>query len=422
MHLLIDGQTLQTPNARRGIGRYTANLIAGLRRTRPGWRVELALNAVLDPVPAGLADGLTVRAFEPPDPAAGAAAAVNELVYADWLAASGADAVLLTDLFNHLLTAPRFTGPRPALYTVLYDLIPLLFAERFRAADWFRDHYGDRLRAALGCDGLLAISDATAGDWRRLAGPGAPPACNVAGAVDPAFAPLPDEDLPAWRHHLGARFGLGGEFVLFVGGGDPRKNMEGSVRAFAALPPALRGGLELVIACVLDPATRAGLGRLAAGLGVADRLRLTGYVSDGELRALYHLCRVFFFPSLYEGLGLPVLEALVCGAPVVAGDNSSLPEYAGPVSWLADAADPAALAAALASALLEPRDLRRAARVDFARSFRWDDTAERAAGVIGRKNPSPGPSPKRGEEIDRTLRPEPASSLAPPSLLGNGAG
>ncbi len=102
------------------------------------------------------------------------------------------------------------------------------------------------------------------------------------------------------------------------------------------------------------------------------------------LRALYQMCRLFFFPSLYEGLGLPVLEALHCGAPVVTSHCSSLPEYAGPVSWLGDPSSPRAMGQVLQQALAEPRDARRPERQAFARTFSWPKTAERACAVMER--------------------------------------
>jgi hypothetical protein len=143
----------------------------------------------------------------------------------------------------------------------------------------------------------------------------------------------------------------------------------------------------LVITCGLPSQSAADLRASAAGLGAAGSLKITGYVSDAQLRALYRQCRVFFFPSLYEGLGLPVLEALACGAPVVTAANSSLPEFAGPASWTADPESPADMARALSEALAEPPDLRRAERIAFAGTFTWEDAAERACRAIERRRP-----------------------------------
>src|SRR5262249_21246721 len=119
-------------------------------------------------------------------------------------------------------------------------------------------------------------------------------------------------------------------------------------------------------------------------LGIAGSLKLAGFLGDKELLALYQTCRLSLFPSLYEGLGLPVLEALQCGAPVVASDNSSIPEYAGPVSWLANPCDPGSFAAAIGRPLADPRDARLAERLAFASRFTWEETAARALAALER--------------------------------------
>ena len=125
---------------------------------------------------------------------------------------------------------------------------------------------------------------------------------------------------------------------------------------------------------------------MANELGISDQVRFSGYVSHDELRALYQSCRLFFFPSLYEGLGLPILEALHFGAPVVTSNTSSLPEYAGDVCWLADPQDHRAMGRTLKSALSEAYHKRYDERRKFARSFKWSDSAELVCAEIEAKS------------------------------------
>jgi glycosyltransferase involved in cell wall biosynthesis len=161
----------------------------------------------------------------------------------------------------------------------------------------------------------------------------------------------------------------------------PRKNFAGLVDAFGRMLAAWgdESGLErihLVIAGGkgwmsddIDRAVRRG--------GLGDRIRMAGFVDDKDLPALYNLARVFAFPSWYEGFGVPVLEAMACGTPVVTADNSSLPEAVGGAGLLVAAADPDALALALRRLLVE-QGLRQeliAAGLEHVRGFTWQAAA-----------------------------------------------
>jgi glycosyltransferase involved in cell wall biosynthesis len=393
MDLLIDGQALQTPDSRhRGIGRYCRNLLAALAAARPHWKTVVVQNEHLDPI-AGDLGGLPVLPFRPPLSPHPSHAEANSRYYADWLSAWNPRRVLLLNYFEWQAIKPTFTGPRPPLAAVLYDLIPLLFHDLYLTDPTTCGLYARSLRHLLACDAVLTISEASAWDLRRVAPDARPQIVNIAGATDPAFTPLGPEEFAAVGGGLRERFGLRRDFFFFVGGFDPRKNMPGAMRAFAALPEAIRISHELVITCHLNPHERSYLEAVGRELGIAEALRLTGFVGDKELRALYQMCRVFLFPSLYEGLGLPVLEALHCGAPVVASDCSAIPEYAGPATWLADPRDPAAMARAMLEALSEPREARRAERLAFARGFTWRNTAARALKVIEALGAARAPAP-----------------------------
>jgi glycosyltransferase involved in cell wall biosynthesis len=420
MHVLIDVQALQSPNTRgRGIDRYVRNLLAALAEARPDWRVTLVQSARWEPLDARHLPDYPLVTFRPPLPAGSDPADANAAFYADWLTAQGPDHVLLTSCFDENVVVPRFIGPRPPVASVLYDLIPLLFHDHFLADPAARAAYGDRFRRLLAADQVFSISKASADDLRALAGEECPSVTVIGGAPDPAFGPLPPASLERLREVFGRRFGMGREFVLYVGGFDYRKNLRGALEAFAALPDRRRRELDLVLACRLVESHRRTVREWAGELGLAESLKLTGYVSDEALRALYGLCRLFFFPSLYEGLGLPVLEALSCGAPVVASDRSAVPEAAGPGSWLFDPRSPAEAAAALTAALAEPRDARRRERLAHAGGFRWDVVAERAARALER--PPAGAPPVASTGGRRLLPDRPRLawvSPLPPALTG----
>jgi glycosyltransferase involved in cell wall biosynthesis len=386
MHLLIDGQALQTPSSRlRGIGRYSSNLLRALAAARPHWRIEVVQNNTLPPIAREDLAGRPILSFHPPAPAAIRHQELNERYYADWLTARGADGVLvLSHCEGWEAIVPSFCGPRPRVYGIAYDLIPLLYPERYLKDFGVSRWYAHRFRHLLKSDILFAISEATARDVRFLGAEQTPQVVNIAGAVDPLFAPLSPDELASCAARVRQCFGLKREFLLYVGAADYRKNLEGAIRAFGALPADCRSPFDLAVVCRLKPAERAAFESIAHEAGVASSLKLICSATDEDLRGLYQMCRLFFFPSLYEGLGLPVLEALHCGAPVVTSNCSSLPEYAGPVSWLGDPSLPEEMARVLQEALAEPRDARREERCEFARTFSWQKTAERACTIMER--------------------------------------
>jgi alpha-1,3-rhamnosyl/mannosyltransferase len=175
------------------------------------------------------------------------------------------------------------------------------------------------------------------------------------------------------------RFGIEGRFVLCVGTLEPRKNMVMALRAFERV--AMREpDCELL---VVGPAgwRNAAFERLLERTGAS--VHLTGFVSDDDLVALYSATDCFVYPSLAEGFGLPVAEALACGAPVVTSDRTSLPEVAGDAALLVDPENEEAVTDGILRVLTSPqlrRDLRQRA-LERARLFSWERCAEITAGA-----------------------------------------
>jgi glycosyltransferase involved in cell wall biosynthesis len=388
MHLLIDAQAVQSPEARgRGIGRYVRNLIQAIDRARPNWRVELVLSSHLpSPRPDDL-PARPVQRFHPPMQEPKAWSAVSACLYADWLCSRQPDAVLLTSCFDPdpRVVVPHFLGSRPQVAGLLYDLIPLLFAPHYICEPNDAAMYAWRLRRLLEMDSIMAISEASADDLRSLCPDVSERIVTIGGACDPTLAPFGDEELAHARQVLATKFSVRKEFILYVGGFDYRKNLLGAIRAFACLPPSLRVRYDLMLACKLSASERKSLEREARRWGTWDSLLLPGFVSDWELRGLYQLCRIFFFPSIYEGMGLPILEALRLGAPVVASCTSSIPEYAGQAARLVDPHAPEEAATALLAELCQPRDACRHERMAQAARFTWERTATLACEALARR-------------------------------------
>jgi len=158
--------------------------------------------------------------------------------------------------------------------------------------------------------------------------------------------------------------------------------VRGTLAGFAALPPALRSAHQLVVVCALSKEQERDWLAHARALGIEMDVRFTDFVSDEVLQTLYERCRASVFLSFYEGLGLPVLEALRAGAPVVASNRSSIPEFSDRSTALIDPSSPSELAAALARVLVVPREDDAAARRAFAAQFTWERTAAAAVTAI----------------------------------------
>jgi len=175
---------------------------------------------------------------------------------------------------------------------------------------------------------------------------------------------------------------------MYTGGIDHRKNIEGLIRAFARLETQLRTNHQLAIVCSVQPESRRLLVKLAMeqGLG-ADELILTGFVPEQDLISLYNLCALFVFPSLHEGFGLPALEAMRCGAPVIAANTSSLPEVVDLSEAVFDPYSDFAIANAMERALADAafREHLISHGTQQAARFSWNESARRSISAMERK-------------------------------------
>jgi len=192
-------------------------------------------------------------------------------------------------------------------------------------------------------------------------------------AADPMYGPIHDAArLAAVR----ARYGTGDHFILSVGNLQPRKNLRTLIEAYVRLRQADATRHKLVLvgreAWLHDDIFAA-----ARASGYADELVFTGYVPDADLVALYNAAEVFVYPSLFEGFGLPPLEAMACGTATVTANTSALPETVGEAALTVDPRDGEALAGALARLLGDGALRARLEREGLARAalFSWDDTA-----------------------------------------------
>jgi glycosyltransferase involved in cell wall biosynthesis len=187
-----------------------------------------------------------------------------------------------------------------------------------------------------------------------------------------SFFPMNREDTADVRQ----RIGIESDFILFVGTIEPRKNLQTLVRAFERISRKTDHRPQLVIAGGEGWLTE-DFDRLVRGSGLQERIRLTGYLTDEELRALYSSCKVFVYPSLYEGFGLPPLEAMACGAPVIASRIPAHEETLKDNARLVEPMDESALAQAMVDLLAEQtaRESLGKAGLAHVTNFSWRKTA-----------------------------------------------
>jgi glycosyltransferase involved in cell wall biosynthesis len=228
-------------------------------------------------------------------------------------------------------------------------------------------------RSARRADIVLADSQWTRADVIELLGVDPRRVEVLYPAVERRFQRVQDVH---WLDTVRTRYRLPAQFVLGVGTLQPRKNFHRLIEAYAKVSANLGGDVQLVIA--------GGTGwlyedifRKVKQLGLQEVVHFPGYVADEDLPALYTLAGMFAFPSLYEGFGLPALEAMACGTPVVASNASSLPEVVGDAALLVDPLDVDALAEAMVKAFTDA-DLRAEMTrrgLARAREFTWAQAA-----------------------------------------------
>ncbi|KAB8139761.1 glycosyltransferase family 4 protein [Chloroflexia bacterium SDU3-3] len=275
-----------------------------------------------------------------------------------------------------VLHAPDFVLPPTFARTLLtvHDLSFLVHPE-LTVPSMVRYLSGAVPRSARRADHILADSLATQRDITSLLGAPESRMSVVYPGLAAGFGPRPAEECAEVR----ARLGLPERFLVFVSTLSPRKNVERLVDAFAQVVSQGRVAPDLALILIgsrgwMDEGIFAAIER--AGLG--ERIRWLRYVGDNDLPAVYNLASAMVYPSIYEGFGLPALEALACGTPVLTADNSSLPEVVGDAAVLVDAMSVPSIAGGI-ERLMNDSALRARLAAQGpaqARRFTWDHAAQ----------------------------------------------
>ncbi len=421
VRILIDLQGAQTESRFRGIGRYSLALSLAIARQGDGHEVHILLNGsfptTLDPLRAAFRDVVTpdrIHVFEIVGPTREIQsenawrAEASRLLRDGFIAALDPDVVFCPSLVEGFIDdavtgiGPLYEGPTVA---TLHDLIPLIFKEDYLAGDRaYSAFYMEKIADFKEAAGLLAISQSSMIEARDLLGFAEDLIVNASEGADQQFRKL---HLPkAEAAAILAKFGIEAPFVLYTGGADHRKNLERLLAGFAALSPAVRSRHQLVLAGRISSGDVRKLKAIAERLRIQSRLVITGYVTDDDLVALYNLATAFVFPSLHEGFGLPVLEAMKCGVPTIGSNASSIPEVLGFEDALFDPTSTSQLAARLEQALTD--ELFRQRLLAHAQQhcirFTWERSAERALEALVRFARSSTPAPENwADRRDRLM-------------------
>jgi len=343
-----------------GIGRYVYNLVKALSRVAPDDELVVATHPGLPNSRYDLGELVTAPNVQLELLGAQARSAAEQV---RWPLAARRWSL---DILHSPYFYKPLVLPCPSLVTI-YDLIPLVFPQGFTA--WQRLSFRLMVGAALRTSrAAVAISGATRDDLRKHFDLQGDRVWVTPLAADTAFHPRPATEIAT----VCDRYGLPERYLLYFGINKPHKNLQRLVQAYARLgdaPPLVLAGRE-------DPRYPQARAQ-AEALGLGRRVLFLGEIAEADLPALYSGGVLFVFPSLYEGFGLPVLEAMACGTPVVCSNRSSLPEVVGNAAVTFDPLSVDDMANAIGRVLADAdlrAELRERGRAQAAR-FTWERTA-----------------------------------------------
>jgi len=351
MRIGVDGQSLQ--GRRTGIGRYTANLIDSMKEIAPQHKIQV------------------IR------PGRERVMRTDRRLYWQQYGLPRQTRILKTDLLHVTGFDAPMRKPCPVVMTV-HDLIGMLFPKNLPPVS--RQYWSKWLPFSIRrADAVIANSETTRQDIVRLVGLPAKDIDVAPLGVEACFQPRPPDALK----HFRSRYHLLEPFILYVGTIEPRKGIDTLIDALAIL--ARRLPHHLILAGQPGWRCRPIIDRISDHR-LKHRVRVLDYVPEEDLPWLYAAAEAFALPSRYEGFGLPILEAMAAGTPVVCSNAAALPETAGSAALLVPPNDSQALASSLAAVIHDPSlaaQLREQGLIR-AKTYSWIETAKATIGVYQR--------------------------------------
>jgi glycosyltransferase involved in cell wall biosynthesis len=340
MRIVVNGWFIDQPHT--GSGQYTLQLLKQLPRVAPQHEYALVVPhknsfQIVDITASTDLQSLTSNIQYP-------SSNFRKLLFEQSIMPRAARAYE-ADALHVPYWAPPLRSRVPIVVTI-HDIIPLILPQ-YRGGALVRAYTQLVSAAARGATLILTDSEASRGDIVQQLRIPADRVRTIYLAADPEFT---DHANPIDTAALRRNYDLPDEYVLYLGGCDARKNVETLLQVYTWAQDALGDNFPLVFAGSLPDRHDAFLHDprvIAKQIEVADVVRFTGRVAEEDKVALYQQARAFLYPTLYEGFGLPALEALACGVPVVGSNASSVPEIVGDAGMLVDPMDARAMAGAL---------------------------------------------------------------------------
>lgn len=403
MRIVIDLQGAQCGSRHRGIGRYSLALAQAMARNAGPHEILLVLNGLfpktIEPIRAAF-DGLlpqeNIRVWYAPGPVQGSDTANNwrrysaELIREAFLASLHPDIVHISSLMEgfgddavHSIGLSSTHAPTAVTF---YDLIPLIQSDVYLTPHpSFENFYKEKIEHLIKADLFLAISDSSRLEAIKCLNLPEDRTVNIGAAADDCFKQIEISD--SLQNTLRKKFGITRPFLMYSGAADERKNHLRLIKAFSLLPIELRKNHQLAIVGHLTPEQKEKFETYAklCGLELSDFI-ITGRVTDEEMVQFYNLCYSFIIPSWHEGFGLPALEAMSCGAPVIGSNASSLPEVIGREDALFNPFNEKAICQKMVEVLTNDHFRQDLAShgLEQAKKFSWDESAKRTIAAFER--------------------------------------
>lgn len=408
MRIVLDLQVCQSQARFHGIGRYSLELSKEIVKQLDGHEIVLLLNDLYpESIPylhaqfEGLLPPEAIHVMSLPgaiaeyDSGASVRACAAEKLREAYIEALNPDVVHVFSMMegwgsNVASSIGVYAGNYTSLVTV-YDFIPLVLRNDYLHDEAMAKHYMRKIGMMEKADHYFAISYFTKTEILKYLNRNEEDITTIECAVDQSFRVVDISHIT--KMDLFMRLGISGPFILYAPSGfDSRKNVEGLLKAFSLLDADIINRYQLVIPGNVSKEKKSEfLSYLEKDRIDLSRINFTGYVSDQDLVYLYNLCDVFVFPSLYEGFGLPVLEAMACGAPTIGSDRSSIPEVIGREDALFDPESPTDMAKKIEQVIFDKKfnDSLRNYGVERAKYFSWakaaEDTIEVYKSIFGRR-------------------------------------